>query len=64
MYFVDSVIMIRSEEADSPDDTPVEAKEWRSVVVHIFKDKDDIQSYSNWRDIQLIRHVMRKSSGS
>ena len=34
-------------------------EEWRSVVVLVFKNKDDVQSCCNYRGIKLINHTMK-----
>ncbi|ONM30467.1 Retrovirus-related Pol polyprotein LINE-1 [Zea mays] len=33
--------------------------EWRSTLVPIFKNKGDIQSYTNYREIKLMSHTMK-----
>ena len=33
--------------------------EWRSVVVPIYKNKKDIQNYTNYRGIKLMSHTMK-----
>jgi hypothetical protein len=33
--------------------------EWRSILVQIFKNKGDIQSYTNYRGIKLMSHTMK-----
>jgi hypothetical protein len=33
--------------------------EWRSIIVPIFKNKRDIQSYTNYREIKLMSHTMK-----